>query len=410
VEHGSVLVDLFVLFAAAKVLGELFEHVGQPAVVGELLAGVIVGPHVLGWAGEGPVLDVVAELGVLFLLFTVGLETSLAELRRVGRPAVQVGVLGVAFPFAAGIALMFLLGYGRADSLFVSAAIVATSVGVTARVLRDMGAVQTTIARVVLGAAVVDDILAILILAVVAGLVTGGVSTLSIAILVIEVVMFLALVLFAGPALTRRLSRLVRIPGIPESPFLVAVLLTLGLAALSETIGLAAIIGAFLAGLIFDFRRDEVVNQVEPVYEFLVPFFFAITGSHLDPTVFADASILGLASVVTLLAVITKVGGGYLGSLGLGRTPALAIGVGMVPRGEVGLIVASLGLGFGLDRSVFGVVVAMTVVTTILTPPVLGGLVRRARRSGEAEPDEEGEGADRRPQPEGGGRPEGEER
>lgn len=394
-EHGTVLVDLFILFAAAKVLGELFEHVGQPAVVGELLAGVLVGPHVLGLAGEGPVLDVVAQLGVIFLLFTVGLETSVADLRKVGRPAVQVGLLGVALPFAAGAALMFLLGYDRADSLFVSAAIVATSVGVTARVLRDMGAVRTTIARVVLGAAVVDDILAILVLAVVAGLVGGGVSTLSIVILVLEVVVFLGIVVFAGPALTRRLSRVVRIPGIPESPFLVAVLLTLGLAALSETIGLAAIIGAFLAGLVFEFRRDEVVNQVEPVYEFLVPFFFAITGTHLDPTVFGDLSIVGLASVVTLLAVATKIGGGYLGALGLGRRSALAIGVGMVPRGEVGLIVASLGLGLGLDPSVFGVVIAMTVVTTIVTPPVLGVLVRRAKAGGGAE---RGRGAGTGPQ------------
>ena len=384
-EEHSVLVDLFVLFAAAKIAGELFEHFRQPAVVGELLAGVLVGPHVLGFvpAAEEGVLTVVAELGVIILLFTVGLETSVADLRRVGRPAVAVGFLGVALPFAAGVALMFPLGYGRADALFVSAAIVATSVGVTARVLRDLEAVRTTASQVVLGAAVVDDILAIMMLAIVAGLVQGDLSTLSILILVLEVVAFLAVVLVFGPRATRRLSTVIRIPGVPDSPFLVAVLLTLGLAALSETIGLAALIGAFLAGLVFEFRKEEVTTQIEPVYEFLVPFFFAITGSRLDPAVFADPAILGLASAVTLIAIVTKVGGGYLGSAGLGRLTQLTVGVGMVPRGEVGLIVASLGLSLGLDQELFGVVVAMTVVTTLATPPVLGPLVRRERREEE---------------------------
>jgi Kef-type K+ transport system membrane component KefB len=383
--EGSVLVDLFVLFAAAKLLGELFESIHQPAVVGELIAGVLVGPHVLGWvgSGEGEVLQVVAELGVIILLFTVGLETRLDDLRRVGRAALSVGFLGVVLPFAAAIGLMFGLGYDRVDSLFVSAAIVATSVGVTARVLRDLNAVQTTAARVVLGAAVVDDILAIIVLAVVAGLAAGDLSTFSFVFLVGEVLVFLAVVLLLGPGATRRLSRVLRLPGVPESPFLIAVLLTLGLAALSEVIGLAAIIGAFLAGLVFEFRKEEVATQIEPVYEFLVPFFFAITGSRLDPTVFGDPSILGLAAAVTVLAVITKVAGGYLGSAGLGRATALTVGVGMVPRGEVGLIVASLGLGLGLDADLFGVVIVMTVVTTLATPPVLGPLVRRGEE-GEA--------------------------
>jgi Kef-type K+ transport system membrane component KefB len=388
----SVLVDLFVLFAAAKILGELFEHVGQPGVVGELLAGVLVGPHVFGLVGssEEAVLEVVAELGVIILLFTVGLETSLDDLRRVGRPALQVGTLGVLLPLGAGIGLLFGLGYDQVDALFVSAAIVATSVGVTARVLRDLGAVRTTAARVVLGAAVVDDILAILVLAVVSGLAAGDLSTIELVILAAEVLAFLGIVLFWGPPAIRRLSSIVRVPGIPESPFLVAVLLTLGLAALSEVVGLAAIIGAFLAGLIFDFRREEVATQIEPVYELLVPFFFAITGSRLDPAVFADPSILGLAAVVTAIAVVTKVAGGYWGAAGLERRTRLTVGVGMVPRGEVGLIVASLGLGLGLDAELFGVVVAMTVVTTVVTPPVLGPLMRRQRGSGSDGEREEG--------------------
>jgi Kef-type K+ transport system membrane component KefB len=384
-ESGSVLVDLFVLFAAAKVLGELFEAIHQPAVIGELLAGVLVGPHVFGWvSSDADVLEVLAQLGVIILLFTVGLETNVNALRKVGRSAVTVGVLGVILPFAAGAGLMLLVGGDRLDALFVGAALMATSVGVTARVLRDLGAIATTVARVILGAAVVDDILAIVVLAVVAGMATGGFDPVALAVLILLVVTFLIVVLFAGPALTGRISKVVHLPGIPESPFLVAVLITLGLAALSEVIGLAAIIGAFLAGTIFEFRREEVAAQVEPVYQLLVPFFFAITGTHLDPAVFADPSILGLAGAVTVLAIVTKVAGGWAGARSLGGRDALTVGVGMVPRGEVGLIVASLGLSLGvISQDLYGVVLVMTVVTTLVTPPVLGPLLRRGATGGE---------------------------
>ena len=378
-EPGAVLVDLFVLFAAAKILGELFEHVGQPAVVGELLGGVLVGPHLLGWVGTGSesVLELLAELGVVILLFTVGLETSIRELRQVGRSALLVGSLGVILPFAFGAGLMALLGYERGDALFVGAALSATSVGVTARVFRDLGAIRTIAARVVLGAAVVDDILALVILAVVTGLAADTFSGLQVASLLGVIVLFLAVVLLAGPQVVRRIREFAHLPIVPGSPLVFAMLLTLGLAALSETIGLAAIIGAFLAGLIFEFRKDEVVTQVEPIYEFLVPFFFAVTGSHLDVGVFGNTDILALAAAITVIAVVTKLAGGYLGSLGIGRD-ALLVGVGMVPRGEVGLIVASIGLNRGIiSTELFGVVVIMTVITTVVTPPVLGPMIRR---------------------------------
>lgn len=381
--ESSVLIEIFVLFAAAKTLGEAFEHFGQPAVVGELLGGVLVGPHVLGAVGPDsePVLELLAELGVIILLFTVGLETSLGELRLVARPALLVGFLGVAAPFALGAALMVGLGYERGDTLFVAAAMVATSVGVTARVLRDLGALRTPPGRVVLGAAVVDDVLALLILAVVGGLAAGDLSTVELTLTVLEVLAFIVVVGVAGPRVVKRVSEFAHLPIVPGSPLVFALLLTLGLAALSETIGLAAIIGAFLAGLIFEFKKSEVTSQVEPIYEFLVPFFFAVTGSRLDPGVFADPSILGLAAAVTALAILTKVGTGYWGSRSLGGADAMLVGVGMVPRGEVGLIVASIGLGLGIiSADLYGVVVAMTIMTTLATPPVLGVLVRRRRR------------------------------
>ena len=383
-----ILVDLFVLFAAAKFLGELFDRYGQPEVVGELLGGILVGPHLLGWVGEESeaVLEVIAELGVIILLFTVGLETSVRDLRRVGRQAFLVGFLGVALPFLAGGGLMLALEHPTEESLFVAAALVATSVGITARVLRDLGAVRTDVARVVLGAAVVDDILAIMVLALIGGLAAGTLSTAGIVFSVLAVVAFLVIVVVFGPRAVLKLSALAHTPLVPRSPFVFAVLLTLGLAALSGTIGLASIIGAFLAGMIFEFSKREVSEQIEPVYELLVPFFFAFTGSRLDPTVFADPTILGLASVITVVAVVTKVAGGYLGAVGMGRLGRITVGIGMVPRGEVGLIVASLGLTLGvISGDLFGVVVVMTVVTTLVTPPVLGPLVRREKERRRAE-------------------------
>lgn len=379
----TILVELFVLFAAAKVLGELFEALHQPQVVGELLAGVLIGPHVLGLVGgEGKiVLKVIAELGVIILLFTVGLETSVQDLRRVGRPALVVGFMGVVLPFVAGGGLMAGLGYEREEVLFVGAALVATSVGITARVLRDLSAVRLPASRVILGAAVVDDILAIMVLAVVASLAGGPFSTLGLVVLLVEVAIFLGVVVAFGPPVVRWLSGLAHTPLIPRSPLVFALLLTLGLAALSGTIGLASLIGAFLAGMIFELSREEVATQIEPVYELLVPLFFAITGTRLDPTVFAEPGMLGLGTAITLIAVASKVASGYLGAVGLERSGRLVVGVGMIPRGEVGLIVASLGLGLGvITRELFGVVVAMTVVTTLVTPPVLGPAIRREKR------------------------------
>lgn len=382
-EIGSVLVELFVLFAMAKVLGEVFEHFHQPAVVGELIGGVLVGPHVLSLV-EGAnenVFRALAQLGVIILLFATGLETSVGELRRVGGLAVAVGVLGEVLGFAAGYGLMLLLGYEGLTAVFGAVAVVATSVGIAARVLRDLGAVGSRVGRVILGAAVVDDILAIVVLAVVAGIAAGDVSSTAVVVTVLAVAGFLAVVLFAGPAATRRVSRLVHLPGVPDSPFLVAVLLTLGLAALSEVIGLAAIVGAFLAGLIFEFRRDEVVAQVEPVYQLLVPFFFAFTGTQLDPAAFGDLTAVGLTVALLALAMASKLAAGWIGARRLGSSEATIVGVGMMPRGEVSLIVAATGSATGFfPPEVFAATIAVVVLTSVITPPVLRALIQRQRR------------------------------
>lgn len=384
--NENIILELFIMFAAAKLLGELFERARQPAVMGELLAGVLIGPHLLGWVHLGEAQVVLGEIGVIVLLFTVGLETNLSEFRSVAGPASRVGLLGIAIPFAAGWGTMRLLGFDQTESLFVGAALVATSVGITARVLKDLDRLWRPEARVVLGAAVLDDVLGLAILAVVAGLGEGALSGGRVALVVGEAVAFVAILVLLGPRLARRHGRLLARPPSERSPFYLALGLCLGLSALAEGIGLAALVGAFLAGLIlaendaeFQLRRD-----MTPVADFVVPYFFVVTGAQLDLAVFADPVVLGVTALITVVAIAGKVAGGVLGARAMGRRESLAVGVGMVPRGEVGILVASLGLSLGVvGPDLYGAVIGMSIATTLIAPPLLKPLFAPG---GEAEP------------------------
>jgi Kef-type K+ transport system membrane component KefB len=398
-ELTQLLIDLFVMFLAAKVAAEIFERVGQPPVIGELLVGALIGPFALGLVGrpdagllaafhDDPasaqeavnlVYHLVAELGVVVLLFFVGLETRVADILRVGGRAALVAILGVVLPFVLGAVFMGpILGHPQLEAIFAGAALVATSVGITARVLRDLGVIGSTEARIILGAAVIDDILAMVILAVVAGLAsTGSINSRDIVLIVGQAIAFTAFLAFIGTGAMRRyglgLDRL-RMEG---APFAVAMALMLGLAALSASIGLAAIIGAFLAGMVLAEAREHFAleHQALPVYQFLVPFFFVITGAQVDWRLFLDPSLMGVALGLTALALLGKVVGGGLGLLGRGGRSMAIVGVGMAPRGEVGLIVASLGLSLGaIPGEVFSVVVIMSILTTLVVPPVLRSL------------------------------------
>lgn len=399
-EITSILLDLFIIFAIAKVVGEVFQWVRQPAVVGEILAGIVIGPHVLGLIGTPGgglvelfhgdeaaaqealdiVFEVISELGVIVLLFFVGLETKLEDLLRVGRRSATVAALGVVVPFVLGLVFMILLGRPQVEAVFIGTAMVATSVGITARVLRDLGVIGSREARIILAAAVVDDILAILLLTVVSGLGEGrGVQPGEVALIAAQAIAFTAFVAYFGTHGARRFSLQLARLRLPHAPFAVAMALMLGLATLAGEMGLAAIIGAFLAGLVLAESREQfqLDRQVAPVYEFLVPFFFVIIGSKVDPSLLGEAETLGIAVGVTLLAVAGKVVGCGLGGLGLGRRPAAIIGVGMVPRGEVGLIVASIGLSLAaVSQEMFSVVVIMSIATTLLAPPLLVLLFR----------------------------------
>jgi Kef-type K+ transport system membrane component KefB len=397
---GAIVGDLFVIFAVAKIAGEVFQRLRQPPVIGELLAGVLIGPHALGWIGvpgagllqlfhgdaiaaqEGLALvyHVLAELGAIFLLFFVGLETRLSDLLRVGARAAVVAIGGVVLPFVLGAGLMLALGQPGLEAAFVGTALVATSVGITARVLGDLGYLGSMEARIILGAAVVDDILGMIALAIVAGVGGGGqVAPIPIVTTAVMAVAFTAFTAFAGTRVVRRFSFHLEALRIRNAPFVVAVAVCLGLAALADVIGLAAIIGAFLAGLVFAETREQYAleEQTLPVYELLVPMFFVITGASVDWRLFLDGSLLGLALVVTALAILGKVIGCGVGGWGLGRRSMAIIGVGMAPRGEVGLIVASVGQGLhAIPDQVFSVVVVMSVLTTLVVPPLLPLLFR----------------------------------
>lgn len=379
---AAVLTDLFVVLLAAKLGDELFRRMRQPTIVGEILAGVLIGPAVFGLVEPGEVLEVFAELGVVFLLFWVGLETRLSDLREVGGTAMTVGLLGVAIPFGAGVALGAALGESTATSLFIGAALTATSVGITSAVLIELGVLERRTSRTILGAAIVDDILALLLVAVAAGVAAeGGVDIGAIAVTAAVALAFVAFVGLGGTKLLQARPALLHAPRFSESPLLPAVIVCLGLAAFASQIGLAAIIGAFLAGMVVAETRDQhpIEEEVAPLYAFFPPFFFAFIGLEVSLAALGNLDTLLLLAGVTALAVVTKFAGAYLGARGMGRRDAAFVGVGMVPRGEVGIIVAGIGNATGtIDAELFAVIVAMSVLTTLLVPPLLRRLAAAA--------------------------------
>jgi Kef-type K+ transport system membrane component KefB len=379
--HGTdILLSLFVVFAAAQIGAEIAQRLKLPGVVGEIAAGCVVGPSVLGWVVPNEALDVLAEIGVILLLFSVGLETRIADLKRVGASALLVGVLGVLIPFALGALWAHGSGFEWNKSLFVAAAFVATSAGITARVLQQLGALGRIESRVILGAAVIDDILAMLLLGVVVSLQAGGGLRIgSLLTILAEAIGFIAVIGWVGTRVMRRRSQWLEAPIGALSPLTVVLAICLGLAFLSTLVGLAAIIGAFLAGTIAsETRQREVLeHQIQPLLALLTPFFFVITGSKVDLAVLASWPAVATLSVVTTIAVVSKFAGGFLGAWTLGRRGAAIVGVGMVPRGEVGVVVASLGLAAGVfsDR-IYAVIVAMSLLTAMIAPPFLALLLR----------------------------------
>jgi len=376
----DILLGLFVLFVGAKVGEEIARRLGQPAVVGELLGGFAVGPYALGLVTPGETAAVFAELGVVVLLFTVGLEVRIDDLVAVGRPAILTAVIAMLLPIAAGLAVELVLGGTLSTALFVGLALAATSIGITSRVLAELRVLDRAFARVVLGAAVIDDVLSLIAIGLVSGVASGDVSG-STALVAVAAVGLVGI----GFAAARRARGLRREaftwPLFADTPLVPAFILMFGLALVAAAIGLAAIIGAFVAGLIVaeTEARDELEQEMRPLALIFTPFFFAVTGAQLDLGVLTDPASLAVVVALTVLGVLTKAVGGLLGARSIGRWGSVTVGFGMVPRGEVGIVVANLGLAGGLlSETLFSAVLVAVLLTTVVAPYLLAWSIPRA--------------------------------
>jgi Kef-type K+ transport system membrane component KefB len=380
----EIFLELLIVFVAAQVGAEIAQRLKLPALVGEIAAGCMIGPSVLSWVTVSESLDMLSELGAVLLLFSVGLETRVAELKKVGRAATLVGVSGIILPFIFGAAWAHWEGFDTPKALFVASAFVATSAGVTARVLQDLGVLSETFSKVILGAAIIDDILAMLLLGGVTAVQGGGsVNAAHLLLVVSQAVAFIVLIGWAGPWLLRRSSSLLDTPLNPLSPLTICLAICLALSVAASFLGLAAIIGAFLAGMVAaeTRQRETLAEQLQPLLAFLVPFFFVVTGARVDLAGLADLSALGTLAVVLLLAVAGKFIGCSLAAGSLGRKPAFIVGAGMIPRGDIGIIVASLGQQAGvISNETYTIIIAMVLLTSVIAPPMLALLLKGERR------------------------------
>lgn len=422
VAAGHTLLWLAIMLMAARVFAPIAARLGFPAVLGELLIGValgnltFVGVHFFEGIPRDPIILFLGELGVLVLLLQIGLETRLRELVRVGGTATVVGCAGIVAPFLLGAFLVgpFLLpGQERNTYLFLGATLAATSVGITGRVFRDLGRLDTPAARIVLGAAVIDDVLGLVILAVVSALVeTGSVDGTAVAVIIAEAVLFLAGSIGVGRLLVPHAVRaLARFDPSPSMLFALILATALAMAWLAQFCGLAPIVGAFAAGLLFEpvffnvFERPAIVREIEPLLPeggaaladklqpillrhthrqhedliesvsfLVVPVFFVLTGMQVDLHALAEPATLAVALGLTAAAIAGKLCAGVF-ARGAG---GWIVGWGMVPRGEVGLVFAMVGKQLGvIGDALFSVIVAMVILTTLVTPPVLTWLLRR---------------------------------
>jgi Kef-type K+ transport system membrane component KefB len=365
---------MLLIFGGAKLAGELSGRLGLPTIAGEIVAGIALGPAVLNWVAPNPFLTSLAELGVMFLLFRVGLEVRPSEMMRVGGVATLAALGGVALPLFAGYLSLTLLGTPGIQALFAGAAMVATSVGITAKVLAERGLLNHRASRVILVAAVIDDVLGLLVLAAVSSMASGSVDVRQLAFTAVLAIGFVLIVLFWGAGTAKRLLPILRNSlRIEGADFAVAMSILFALSVLASYAGVAAIIGAFLAGMTLgESANSRVYEMTDGASGLLVPFFLVNIGIQMDPRALLDPATLRVTAVILVVAVLSKLIGCGAGAWRLGRRDALKIGVGMIPRGEVGMVVAQIGLSFGvITQSLYAATVFMSVATTVIAPPLL---------------------------------------
>jgi Kef-type K+ transport system membrane component KefB len=392
----QLLGTLVIVLGSAKVAGALAKRFGQPAVLGELIAGVVLGASVLGLVDtQSGILHFLAELGIIILLFEIGLETELGKLIRVGGTSTAVALAGVVLPFAGGYAVCRLLGLDNLVAIVAGATLTATSVGITARVLADLGRLQEPEGQIVLGAAVVDDILGLVVLAVVGRLTEGRAVTAAGVVQIAAVAFgFLIVTLVMGSWLVPPLVRWFSRSGLPGALVTLGLVLAFGLAWMASAVGSALIIGAFAAGLLLRTtpQATEIEKAIAPLGHFFVPIFFVLTGAFVDVRVFnpfdpGNRATWWVGGLLIVVAVLGKFLAGYAPFWFRGNK--MVVGVGMIPRGEVGLIFAQMGLASGVfSRGLFSAVTLMVMITTFLAPPLLRLLFRPVAGRGTSRPPE----------------------
>jgi len=404
---AHLLISLVIILVSAKVGGDLFERIKQPAVLGELVFGVImgnlalVGFHGLEHLRSDEVISILAEIGVIFLLFEVGLESNLKDMMEVGLSSFLVALVGVVAPMILGWAVgaFFLPQASTLVHVFIGATLCATSVGITARVLKDLGKTNEKESRIILGAAVIDDVMGLVILAAVSGIIKAsnkgdtGISAFAIAFIILKAVAFFVIAIWAGSRFSPLMFGVASKLKIRGMLLATSISFCFLLSYLANGIGLAPIVGAFAAGLILDpvhyedfkGRGDQSLEElVHPISSFLVPIFFVLMGVRVDLSTFAKVDILGFAAALTAAAILGKQVCSFgIVEKGLDR---LSVGIGMIPRGEVGLIFASMGASLMLkgtpvvSPSTYSAVVITVIVTTLITPPALKMTLARGER------------------------------
>jgi Kef-type K+ transport system membrane component KefB len=388
-----LLLVLVAVIAATKLFGELAQRIGQPAVLGELVAGVILGGSVLGlFDPADPALHAMAELGVLILLFQIGLHTDLKALARVGPTALVAGSVGVILPFVSGVGVASVMGVELLPAVVIGAALTATSIGISARVLSDLGQLKTPEGQVVIGAAVFDDVIGLIILSIVASMVAGAAVTAgSIALISAVAIGFVVVAIALGSVTIPPLFRAVERIKVTGALGTIALGFALLLAWVATQAGSAMIIGAFAAGLILHPtpQRKEIERSATQLGYFFVPIFFASVGAAVELAALVTRDALMVGSLLIVVGVAGKVLAGYAPWWFRGNK--LLVGVALVPRGEVGLIFAQLGLAAGvLTPERFGALMLMVVVTTFVTPPMLGLIAKRGTPDDDGSADKSG--------------------
>lgn len=380
-EFGQLLANLTMVFIAAKVGGEVALRLRQPAVLGELAAGLVVGVSGLQWLHpDQQVLQMMAQIGVTLLLFEIGLESDLRALLKVGWQSLLVGLIGMLAPFGLGMAVMLASGAGMMTAVFVGAALTATSIGITINVLQELKQLKTKAGQTILGAAILDDILGVVVLSVVIALSDGqAITVASVGMIVGKALGFLIGALIIGKLAAPHFGRIIAVLRSRGVLLTAALIFAFGLAYAAEVFGLAALIGAFAAGLVLaeSDQRHPLEKQIKPVTDFFLPIFFILVGAQVQlGALWQDRAMMTLVGLLTVAAVVGKLAAG-MGAGGRLRHK-LMVGSGMVPRGELGLIFASMGLASAvLNAQTHAALVVVVLITTFLGPVLLNGLIDR---------------------------------